>query len=251
MAIPIGLLFNAVQIFASGVPPLQWVQQYFNDSNAGKFTATLLVLGLQQIAMLLLISPAIVFAMGEIRQGIKPGVWRSYVEGFRHIVSLSASLAILVVALLVLSWTIVLIPLAIYLLVRWQFFSQAIILDGQAGATAPLAQSWRLTYRRWFWTLLVTVAFQLLGTLPGPLVGVLMLIVGGANVRFANAFSSFLYAIFVPLAVIGITLAYRRLKGEPIIEPHIQTREREAAKAEQMRAMEEDALRRMGEGLPG
>ena len=86
----------------------------------------------------------------------------------------------------------------------------------------------------------------MLGSLPGPFIGVVMLIIGGANVEFANGVSSLLYALFIPLAVIGITLAYHRLKGEPVIEPHMSTRERDPGKAERARAVREEALHRAG-----
>jgi len=250
-AIPIGLLFNAARIWAEDVPPLKWVQDYFNDTNGGKLTATLMVLVFQQIAMLLLISPAIIFALGEVRKGVKPGVWHSYVGGFKNLASLVGALAILILALIALSWTVILIPVAIYVLVRWQFFSQAIILDGERGLTRPLGKSWNVTRGSWLKTLLLTLSFQLLGSLPGPIVGVVMMIIGGSNVRFANAVSSVLYAALVPLAVIGITLAYRRLKGEMIIEPHMSTRERDPEKAAKTDTVREEALRRAGLGTTG
>jgi hypothetical protein len=245
-AVPIGILFNGVRIWASDVPPLEWVQAYFNDTNAGKLTATLLVLVFQQLAMLLLISPAIVFALREIRQGVKPGVWRSYLGGFKHLGSLAGPLLAIVATIAALSWTLVLIPIAVYLVVRWQFFSQAVILDKARGLAGPLTQSWGVTRGRWWRTLLISFAFQLLGSLPGPLIGVVLLIVGGANVRFANGVSSVLYAIFIPLAVIGVTLAYHRLKGDPVIEPYVSTRERDARKAAKAHAVREEALRRAG-----
>jgi hypothetical protein len=108
-----------------------------------------------------------------------------------------------------------------------------------------------VTEGKWFHTFMVTLAFQLLGSLPGPFIGVVMLVIGGANVRFSNAVSSFLYAIFIPLAVIGISLAYRRLKGEPVIEPHMLTQDRDPARAEQTRALREEALGRSGLGTVG
>jgi hypothetical protein len=250
-AVPIGILFNAARIWASDVPPLEWVQQYFNDTNAGKLTATLLVLVFQQIAMLLLISPAIIFALKEVRQGIKPGVWRSYVGGFKHLGSLVGPLVLIVAMIVALTWTLILIPVAVYLLIRWQFFSQAVILDNRRGLTAPLGQSWGVTAGQWWRTLIVTLAFQLLGSLPGPFIGVVMLVIGGADVKFANAVSSALYALFIPLAVIGITLAYHRLKGDAVIEPHVSTRERDPAKAARSRAVRDEASRQAGLGTIG
>lgn len=244
LALPIGAVFNVLLVLATGVPPLVWVRQFFNDSNADTFTMTLLVIVFQELAMVLLIAPAIAFALKELRAGIKPGVWSSYLGGFHRLRWLVISLAIVAIIVLALAWTVFLLPVAVYPLIRLQFFSPAIIHDDMHGIVAPLTQSRRITRGRWVRALVVTLAFQVLGALPGPVIGVLLLVVGGATVRFSNAVSSVLYAIFVPLAVIGITLAYHRLKGEPVIEPYISTRERDPVKQARQRALIDEALRR-------
>jgi hypothetical protein len=227
------------------VPPLEWVQQYFNDTNAGKLTATLIVAVFQQLAILLLITPAIVYAMKDIRAGIKPGVWSSYKGGLRHFPTLVLSLIIASVIIVALSWTILLVPFAIYVVVRLQFFIHAIVLDDRRGWSAPIRQSWQVSRGRWLHTLMLTLAFQLLAIVPGPLIGVLMMIIGGTNVRFANGFSSLLYALTVPFSFIGITLVYRRLKHESIIEPFMLTRERDPNKAAEAEALRDEATQQI------
>jgi hypothetical protein len=241
--IPIGLFFNALRIWASDLPPLEWVDQYFNDTNAGKLTATLLVAVFQQIAMLLLIAPAIIFAMREIRLGIKPGVWRSYKQAWRRLPSLIITFLAVIIIVAAFSWTIFLVPIAIYLLVRLQFFSQEIVLDDERGLTDPLRESWRITHGRWLHTFTLTLAFQLLALVPAPLVGIVLMVIGGTNVRFANGVSSLLYGLLLPLSTIGITLAYRRLKGHSIIEPHMLTQERDPKKAAESQELREEAAR--------
>ena len=244
-AIPLGLLFNGFRVWASDVPPLEWVQDYFNDSNAGKLTATLIVAVFQQLAILLLITPAIVYAMKDIRAGIKPGVWSSYKGSLRLFPPMVLSLIIVSAIIVALSWTIFLVPVAIYVVVRLQFFIQAIVLDGRRGWKAPIQQSWQISRGRWLHTFMLTLAFQLLAVVPGPLIGVVMMIIGGTNVRFANGISSLLYALMVPLSFIGITLVYRRLKHETIIEPFMLTRERDAKKAAESEALRDEAAQQI------
>ncbi len=60
--------------------------------------------------------------------------------------------------------------------------------------------------------------------LPGPIVGLTFLILGGSRVQFANLASGFLYALLIPYAYIGLTMAWRRLRGDAIIEPQMMTR---------------------------
>ena len=243
LAVPFGLLFNAFRVWAADKPPMDRIEQFFNNSNAGQLADTLVVAVFQQVAMLLLIAPAIIFAMKEIRAGYKPGVWRSYLGAWKRLPSLILAVVALGIILAALSWTILLIPIALYVGVRLQFFSYAIILDNARGLTEPLAKSWRITRGHWFKTLLLTLAFQLLASLPAPLIGIIVLIIGGSNVRFANSVSSLLYSFFMPLSAIGITLAYRRLNGQLIIEPHVVTRERDPKKAAASQELREEAAR--------
>jgi hypothetical protein len=60
-----------------------------------------------------------------------------------------------------------------------------------------------------------SLLFQVFGLLPGPLVGALLMLLGKATVNFANTFSSVVYALTVPIAVIGLTLSYRRKQRNP------------------------------------
>ena len=52
--------------------------------------------------------------------------------------------------------------------------------------------------------------------------------------QFANLASSFLYGLLLPLAYIGLTMVYHRLKGEAIVEPTTMTRERHPERARKL-----------------
>ncbi len=95
-------------------------------------------------------------------------------------------------------------------------------------------QSWHVTRGRWIKTLGATIGFLILALVPGPLAGVLILILGGSRVQFANLTSSFLYGLLLPLAYIGLTMVYRRLKGETIVEPQMITQELHPEKARKL-----------------
>jgi hypothetical protein len=69
-----------------------------------------------------------------------------------------------------------------------------------------------LVIGHWWQALGDSLVFQLFSLVPGPLVGVLLLLTGGTAVELANAFSSFVFAITVPISVIGLTLVYRRYR---------------------------------------
>jgi hypothetical protein len=135
------------------------------------------------------------------------------------------ALVLYVVVLGLAAFSVILIPMAIYLAVRWLFYPQTIVLDDQRNGWKGLHLSWQITRGQWIKTLGSTIGFLILALVPGPLIGVMILILGGSRVQFANAVSSFLYGLLLPLAYIGITMVYRRLKGEAIVEPTMMTQE--------------------------
>ncbi|HYH12095.1 MAG TPA: hypothetical protein VD789_07045, partial [Thermomicrobiales bacterium] len=100
------------------------------------------------------------------------------------------------------------IPVAIWLVVRWQFFAQALVFDTEQSSTGALRESARLVSGRWWKTLFSVLIFDLLATVPGIVVGFGLLTLGGTAVGFANSASSVLYALTIPLAVMAVTLMY-------------------------------------------
>jgi hypothetical protein len=113
--------------------------------------------------------------------------------------------------------------------IRWQFFGQATLLDDADTAPAAIRTSNRVVAGHWWSVLGDTLLFQGSSLIPGPLVGVLLMLLGRAAVDFANGLSSILFAITVPISIIGLTLAYERYRGRALApaageeqEPDIQ-----------------------------
>lgn len=234
LAVPIGIACSGIAYLLSQTRLFGWVLSTFNDSAGGRMTLVAMAGGAQQAAMTLFIVPAVIFAMKEIRQGIKPGVWRSLREGLRYFPAMLVALIIYVAALGISTLSLILVPVAIYIAVRWLFYPQAIVLDDQKPGWHGLRKSWDVTKGRWIKTLGATIGFLILALVPGPLLGVSILIIGGSRVWFANLASSFLYGLLLPLAYIGLTMVYHRLKGEVIVEPQMMTRELHPEKARQL-----------------
>jgi hypothetical protein len=213
LAIPIGIVFNGFEYLLTNNPPGEWFVKWFNDTDSARLSMSLLVFVAQQVAMLLLISPAVIEAVGEIREGKKPRVFRSYRLGFKRFRRLLGALVILVVFLTVLSVSIIGIPVALWLLVRWQFFAQAVILDGAASSKDSIGKSSYVVKGKWWLAFGASLALQLVGALPGPVIGVILLIFRGRSVEYANSVSSIIYAVLIPIVVIGLTIVYLHLDG--------------------------------------
>lgn len=223
VAIPIGFLFNVVLAALTRYSPFDQVLGWLNVSGGAAFTAASLVGGLQQAAMLLLVVPAVVEAMQCIRRGERPTVAGSYRASIRHVPTVLVAWAIYLVLIVATTLSVVAFPFALYFGVTMQFFVQAAILNGDRPGWNALLRSWRTTRSQLVRTLRRTLPFLVLAVMPGPLVGLTFLILGGSRVQFANVASGFLYALLIPYAYIGLTLAWRRLRNEAIVEPQMVT----------------------------
>jgi hypothetical protein len=101
-------------------------------------------------------------------------------------------------------------PIAIWLLVRWLFVPQAVILDGERGRGA-LHRSGAAAGASLHW--LRTAGSGLLlfaiGAAPGPLIGIAFLVFRSSSVGFANTVSSLFFAALLPFSFLGFTVLYR------------------------------------------
>jgi hypothetical protein len=208
IALPIGIVFNTVQAFLIERQPLEFVVQWLNDTAGARLTAVTAVGGVQQLAMLLLIAPAVVQAVTDLHRGRAPDIVNSYARSWSRVPAIAGGfLIMLVLAGLPLLFVIGL-PITIWLVVRWHFFLQVLVFDRDTRSPEALRRSARLVEGRWWRTLFAVLIFDLLATIPGIVVGFGLLTLGGTAVGFANSVSSILYALAIPISVIAITLLY-------------------------------------------
>jgi hypothetical protein len=219
IAIPIGFAFNLLVRVTANVSPFDQVLGWLDLSGGAAFTAASVVGGLQQAAMRLLVVPAVVQAMKQIRRGERPTVWGSYRASIRHFPTMLLAWLIYFVLIASVSLTVIALPFAIYFGITLQFFPQGVILAHERPGWNALYCSWRTTRGQLPRTLARTLPFLVLAVLPGPVAGITFLTLGGSRVQFANIASGFLYALILPYSYVGITMAWRRLRNEPIIEP--------------------------------
>lgn len=219
LTIPIGIAFNALTVLLSENPPLEWLIQWLDNSAGARLLVAFLVFFLQQAVMLVVVGPAVIHAVADIRAGREPTPGRSYRIVVGCLVPLAAAVAMLTAATGLLTLIVIGTTIAVWLSVRWQFFGQAVILDGAASGREALGPSAAVVRGAWWRAFGGSVAFQLIGALPGPLIGLVLLIFGGTSVMFANGISSLVYTVAVPISEIGLTLLYLRLTGREMSVP--------------------------------
>ena len=219
VALPIGFIMNAVQRIVIRYDPLAYFIEWFDDTAGARLTAVLALGSVQQLAMLLIISPAVIQAVKDITSGETATVGRSYRLGLEHFWTIAAAVVIMLVVVAIPLLIVIGFPVALWLLIRWQFYNQAIVFDDESHPVRALRISARLVDGHWWRTMAAIFMFDVMAIIPGILVGFGLLTLGRAAVGLANGVSSFFYALIIPLAVIAVTLLYiDRTKGlEPVV----------------------------------
>ncbi len=112
----------------------------------------------------------------------------------------------LIIAVLLLS--VIGIPVALWLLVRFQFLAQAVVIEGHDGRGA-LRRSGALVQGRWWHTALLVGLFNLLVGVSALVAGLLLLVVAaGIPLWLFSALISLVNALIVPLAAVAMTLLF-------------------------------------------
>ena len=100
------------------------------------------------------------------------------------------------------------IPVALWLLVRFQFLAQAVVTEGHGGRGA-LRRSAALVRGRWWHTALLVGLFNLLVGVSALVTGLLLLVVAaGIPLWLFSALISLVNALIVPLAAVAMTLLF-------------------------------------------
>ena len=219
MLIPVGLVAGALQFPFLDYPPGKQIVDLFDRGPGAQLALVLTIGGVQQLINLLLIGPTVVEAVADIRAGRKPSLIEIYRDVFRNArpLVLAIGRSSLIIALLAVS--VVGIPLAIFRTVQWLFITQAVLLE-RADWHDAAAISARTVSRRWTRTAGTAALLTIVGTAFAPVMGIIFLVVFSPGINYVNMFSSLLFAITVPINVIGVTLLYFELReSRPVVSP--------------------------------
>jgi hypothetical protein len=155
----------------------------------------------------------VIAALGELLAGREPRFGGAFRQVFRRFRPLLGAVARSVGIVILLAISVVGIPWAVSRVVRWLFVSQAVLLDG-ADAKEALSESAQAVAGHWWRTAANALFLGIIAVVPGPLVGIALLVIVTPEVKYVNWLSSLIYVVVLPLTVIAYTLMYRELKGE-------------------------------------
>lgn len=235
--VAVGVVFIPVLLLASGLQAILFhltsltnLAESAGESN-GAVALIAFAVGLAfTVIALTFVQAATASILVSLDEGRPFSVRQAYGAVLRNWKDLLGALATLVVVLFVLSLFVIGIPLAIWLLVRWTFLAQALVLEGLPPLRA-LRRSARLVRGRW-WKVATVMAFTTgLALLLGPLVGIGLLFATTAAFDVVNIVSSLVYTVTIPFAAIATTYLYFDCKVHEQLDP-VEERRADALPAE-------------------
>ena len=204
LAIPISIVVAALQSLLIRVTSFAGIDP---DAEGGGFRVALAVaIGtVLTLLTLSLVQAAVARAMAEIEAGREVGIVSAYRTASDSIRPLLGALAIAVAVVAVLSISFFLVPIAVWLVVRWALLVPVAELEERTAVEA-LRRSGELVRRQWLKVGTLVVAAAFLAIVAGPVVGALLLLLVDAPFELVNVIAGLVYAVAMPF--VGITTTY-------------------------------------------
>lgn len=211
--IPIGLLVTLLQWLLFQVAVFDVLVDEAGPRNS--FVALLAlafgaVFGLLGLAVVQAATARALAAIEAGRTVTALGAYRGVLPYWRPLV---LALVAATVTHVVLGVSVILIPLGVYILVRWSLLAVVVGMEGDDARPGVLRRSARLTRRNWWRTASLGVGVTVLALFAGPAVGVLALIATGAAFNVVNLIAACVYVVAVPLAAIAMSVLYFDLRS--------------------------------------
>jgi len=204
--IPLGAIILLVQSVVLGGFGLLGVDTTGEAAGALLFVvvalgATLTLLGLG------LLQAATASALVEIDAGRSIGPIHAYRIALRKVRPLFGGIGIAVVVTLLLDATTVLLPVGIWLAVRWLLVAQVVELEG-GSAVGALRRSAALVRGHWFRIASLVGVCGLIALAIGPLLGSLLILLTDAPLPLLNVVAGIVYALAMPFVALTTSYAY-------------------------------------------
>jgi hypothetical protein len=175
LAIPVALVAALVGLVVSRAPVVGAFVEVADPADAGPRLVVSSIIASVLIALPFTLVSALVAAVVDDTGGARTTIGSAWGAVRQRARGLVTALLLAVVSIVLVSLTVVGMPIAVWLLVRWQFLAQVVVLDG-AGGRGALARSARLVRRRWWHTALVAAVTLSMVSAFGIAVGLVLLV---------------------------------------------------------------------------
>ena len=180
-------------------------------------TLTLLGLGLVQAAA--------ACALVELDAGRPIGALGAYRLAWQHIRPLLGAIALWVAVWVVLTATVFLIPVAVWLAIRWALVAPVVVLEGRRRPLPSLRRSGELVRHRWIRVASLVGVSGALALLLGPLFGAILIFVSDVPLAFLNIVAGLVYALAMPFVALVTGYVYFDGRARFELEPKVRVSE--------------------------
>jgi hypothetical protein len=214
----IGLLFLPLGVLITGVQYLIFRHGTLNGlvNSAGSSNAIVVFLAAMlgfifTVFGLAILNGATAAAMVDLDAGRNTSAFAAYKRVLPKLGSILGVVLIAAVIIGLVALTSIGLLLGIWLIVRWAFLAQVVLLEDVSGLAA-LRRSTHLVRGNWWRAASMLLFVTVIALLLGPLIGTLLLFVTNASFNFINLVSSVVYAVVLPYAAIASTYLYFDLR---------------------------------------
>ncbi len=167
-----------------------------------------------------LVQAATVRALVEIDEGRSVGPLRAYRMALDAVRPLLGAILIAVAVVTVLFGSLVLVPIAVWLTIRWALIVPAVELE-RLSALRALRRSGRLVRQEWLKVASLIVVGGGLALAAGPLIGALLIIATSVPPSLLNVVAGVVYAVTMPFVALTTAYVYldARVRDELAGEP--------------------------------
>ena len=163
-------------------------------------------------------------ALVEIDAGRQVTAISAFLKAAERVRPLLATLCLFVIAWVLLTATTFLLPVAIWLAVRWCLLAPVVELEGRRGADA-LGRSRELVRRRWLRTASLVGLSAVIALGAGPLLGALLIFVVDAPLATINIVAGVVYSAALPFVALVTAYVYFDARTRVELEPAVEQRE--------------------------
>ncbi len=216
LLIPVTILITLIQFLLGIAIDLLGV---LTGSGAGLFAYLAVVIGTTlTLLAFALVQAATACALVEIDAGREIDAAKAYRLALRRVRPLLRAVGIFVLAWVALSTTGFLLPVAIWLAVRWSLLAPAVELEELTGLGA-LRRSGELVRGRWLRVASLVGLGALIALAAGPLIGALLIFVSSSSLAILNLVAGVVYAIALPFVALVTGYVYFDARARLELEP--------------------------------
>ena len=221
LLIPLSMLIGILQALVLGGFGLVGVDT--SGEEAGALVLILLAIGTTLTLLgLALVQAATACALLRIDAGGTVGPVEAYRRALARVRPLLGALGIAVGVWVALSLTAILLPVAVWLAIRWSLLAPVVELEGRP-ALDTLRRSGELVRGRWLRVASLVGVGAALALLAGPLLGALLILLTDAPPALLNVVAGVVYALALPFVALTTAYVYfdarTRFELDPVREP--------------------------------